>query len=277
MPAWTLRAWGASSSVEPEPDLYPGLADDFTDDAEPDPTARGWSYYKTDAIDEASVTTGALQLEPVRGGNDPTGSLWFTSNVAVEFDGFLVFKELGPGAGTPTSFDARARLQATNSALDDAPPVALGEYRYVVLAVHDPDRSTALNYVHIGIGADPDDVEIEVKTTDNDEIAAQSVFPVIAAVVVGNMLAYDVRIVRRATDTDVFDCYYRATGAEPLTSNVGWLLHTTVRRDDDTTPARASAVRLPDDVQIGFAVYASPATHDVHGRVLGFVVLPTED
>jgi hypothetical protein len=276
---WRSRAWGAAGGATPTPTLNPfaHLADTFVG-GEPAPSDRGWDYYKPAAIDEAVVTTG-LDLEPVRGGVDLTGSLWFTANAGAQYTGHLVFRLLGPTAptATPTAFDARARLVATNSAQDDDPPVAGGEYRYVVLAVHDPDRATDLNYVHIGIGADPDGLQIEVKTTDSDGVTAQSVYPVVAASGTGTGLAYDVRIVRRATDTDVFDCYYRPTGAAPLTSNTGWILHTVVDRGSVSTPARASAVRLPDDVQIGFAVYASAATHDIHGRVLGFVVLPTED
>lgn len=273
MPAWISRPWGGEHTP-PTPNPFAGLADYF-DGGEADPTDRGWLVYKPDAVAEAVVSVG-MDLEPVRGGNDPAGSLWFSQNAATQITGFLIYKAAGPGSDMPVGFDARARLVATNSAGDDDPPVAVGEYRYVVLAVHDPDRSTDLNYVHIGIGADPDGLQVEVKTTDSDGVTAQSVFPVEPAMGTGSGLFYDVRIVRRTTDSRFLDCYYRPSSGA-LTTDSGWVLHTTINRSDNTQPPRGVAVDLPDDVQIGVAVYASPEVHDIHGRVLGFVVLPTED
>lgn len=254
---------------------YAYLADDFTDDTEANPLLRGWSYYKAAAIADAEVNASALQLEIVQGGSAANGSLWYTADPANEFDGMLVYKAIGPASGTPVSFDARARLVALNTAQDDDPPVAGGEYRYVVLAAHDPDR-TNFNYVHVGIGADPSGLEVEVKTTDSDGVTAQSVYPVVAAAGGGaSGMQYDVRIVRRRTNPQVFDCYYRSGTARALTDDTGWTLHTTIDRTDDATPVRGVAVELPDDLHLGIGVYANPTTHDIHGRCIEVVVLPT--
>lgn len=272
---WTCRPWGGEHNpTPPTPNPFAGYADTFRG-GEPDPTDRGWALYKEAAVDTAIVGADGIDLEPVRGGIDPTGSLWFSAAIGAQYDGFLVYKDVGPAYDTPIGFDVRARLVATNSAQDDDPPVGIGEYRYVVLAVHDPVRPD-LNYVHIGIGADPDGLEIEVKTTDADGVTAQSVYPVVEATGTGAGLFYDVRIVRHQANNQVFDCYYRPTTALALTSNADWILHTTIDRSDDTEPVRATAFRLPDDVQVGLAVYASPEVHDIHGRCRGFVILTTE-
>lgn len=255
---------------------YAYLNDDFTVESPADPTERGWSLYKSGAIAEANVNTSALQLEPVQGGSGPDGSLWYTASIASQFDGMLVYKSIGPASGTPVSFDVRARLVALDSLEVDDPPVASGEYRYVVLAAHDPDRAD-LNYLHIGIGADPAGLNVEVKTTDSDGVTAESVFPVVGITGAGTGLEYDVRIVRRATDPQIFDCYYRAVGAEPLESNVGWTLHTTIDRTDANTPLRSVAVALPDDLDVGLGVYANPVVHDVHGRCVRFAATYTSD
>lgn len=250
-------------------DAFAHLRDAF-DGGPSDPTLRDepWSLYKPVAIATATVVgRGALLLEPVEGGSGPVGSLWFSTGPQTQLDGLLVYKDVGPGVGTPIGFDARARLSASSDR-----GAAAGEYRYAVLAAHDPDRSE-LNYVHVGIGWDPTTATAETKTTDQDGVVGASAF---AVTELPEPLEVDVRLVRRSSNVQIFDTYVRPTSSgEPLDSDEGWTLHHTVDRSDgdgpeDTIPTRAAAVPLPSDLHVGVSVYANVVGHAITAEVHEF-------
>jgi hypothetical protein len=208
---------------------------------------RGWTWY-----DEASVATqdmngGELHLVSTTGG--AAGAWWYNTE-----DGNLLFKTV------TGDFDARVRLRVRNAAGTGSPSSAALEWRFAGIAVHDPDRSTDFNYVHAMLGADPNGTDrIEWKATDGSVSTWDSIAGAAP-------LDYDLRIVRVG---QVFTLSYRAFDADlapedegyvPLSDDDDWTTYQVIDRDDNTIPPRATAVNMPNTVQVGLTGgYAGPA------------------
>ena len=230
-----------------------------------------WSTYKPASI-VSTVGSGRLRLEPVRGGIDPTGCFWYSAgNGAIgtqQHDGGLVRQTVGPSVGTPVAFDARARIRVLASNGSSQVPETVGEWRFGGLAVHHPTRSSYFRYLHIALGSEGGAgvSGLECKVNRVNATGGSSVFPV--ANIVGN-LERDVRIVRRSTDTDLFDLYDRATSGA-LSDSSGWTRRYTVRWTDgadadddfDACPQEEDDP-FPDDIQIGLMAYSNATAHDI--------------
>lgn len=232
-----------------------------------------WSTYKPAALSAATVGSGRLRIELLSGGAGATSSWWYSSgNGAIgteQHDAPLIYQAVGPASGTPVAFDARARIRVLAANGSSQVPETVGEWRFGGLAIHHPTRSSYLRYMHIALGSEGGAgvSGLECKVNRVNATGGSSVFPV--SNIVGN-LERDVRIVRRATDTDLFDMYSRAsTGA--LSDNTGWTRAYTVRwtdgadGDDDfpVCPQETDAA-MPDNVQVGLMCYEGPAVgHDI--------------
>lgn len=232
---------GASPPVDP----LAALSDDFESD-EADVEDRGWLWHNESVVATQAIAGGELNLDITEGGG--AGSFWFDG-----FEGMLLYKLVTGDA------DVRARIRVRNTAGDGTP--APDNFRLVVLAAHDPDRATVLNYVHVGMGSTNEaGNSAEWKTTDDSvstfgNNSSSGLSP----------LELDFRLVRVG---QVFTAYVRFTGAEPLSSDVGWgSAWQVMDRSSNLTPARAAAVPMPDTLQWGIAVYSNQATHDVQGFV----------
>jgi hypothetical protein len=231
-----------------------------------------WSVYKPASLASSTVSGGRVRLVPVRGGSDPTGGFWYSaSNGAIgsqQNDGFLVNQAVGPAAGTPVGFDARARVRVLATNGSSQVPETVGEWRFGGLALHHPTRSSYFRYLHVALGSEGGAgvSGLECKVNRVNATGGASVFPV--ANIVGN-LERDLRIVRRTTDTDLIDIYDRAT-AGALSDSSGWTRRYTVRWSDgadgdddfDVCPQETDAV-MPDDVQIGLMCYSNATAHDI--------------
>jgi hypothetical protein len=229
-------ACGSTGAVTP-------FDDDF-ESGEVDVEDRGWSWFNESNVTAQAVTSGELNIQIDAGG--AAGSFWFDAN-----DGVLLYKTLSGDA------DVRARVRVLNTA-GDAPPAA-SNFRLVVLAAHDPDRSSAYNYCHVGAGSTSQTgSRVEWKTTD----ASVSTYGDNGSDIT-TPIAVDLRLVRSG---QVLTPYWRDTAGD-LSSNTGWTALQVMDRSDDTTPARASAVPMPHVLQWGMAVYANQAIHDVQGYV----------
>lgn len=240
-------SWARRVVVAAAGDALTSLSDTFSTGT----TARGNGWTLEDvngAFSSDAVAGGTLDLQITEGGSG--GSFWFDSNV-----GILLYKTVTGAC------DMRARVRIRNTANDAAPSAS--NFRIAGIAAHDPDRSTN-EYVHIGIGStNTTGNRIEWKTTDNSDSAFN-----FNDTGLDHPLDYDIRIVRRASDLQVFDLYYRETGVEPLSSNDGWTLFVTIDRSDDTVPNRvansgSTAVQLPNTLRWGLMLYASTAEHDI--------------
>lgn len=226
------------------------LSDDFSTGSTL--TGNGWTIEDTGGAGSSPsdlITSGEADLTVANGGTG--GSFWYDG-----FDGVLWYKEITGAA------DMRARVRVRNAADTGVPPTS--NFRVAGIQIADPDRTT-MEYVHIGLGATAIGASaIEWKTTD----ASDSAFEGIAATLTGGELLYDIRIVRRDTNNQLIDLYYRAGTATALEADTGWTLLTTVDRTDDTVPDRATfggttAVSLPSTLRWGMMVYASTGTHNI--------------
>lgn len=246
------------------PSVFAALRDSFPGDTL---NAR-WSTYKPAALDAATVSGGRVRLEPAQGGSGATGAFWFSASNASQNDGFLLYQAVGPGAGTPVAFDARARIRVFAADGTSQVPETIGEWRFGGLAVHNPSRGSFYRYLHMALGSEGalgvSGLECKVNRVNGD--GGASVFPV--ADLVGD-LARDVRIVRRATDTDLFDHYDRAI-AGSLSDDAGWTLRYTVRwtdgadgDDDFPVTSQETDDPFPDDVQVGLICYSNATAHDI--------------
>jgi hypothetical protein len=281
---WAGARWAGSryagERLSGNPDAFAAMRDDF---AGPSLSPR-WSTYKPASLASSAVSSGQLRLVPRQGSTGADGAFWYSdSNGPIgtnQHDGFLVFQAVGPAAGTPVAFDARARIRVFASDGTSQVPETIGEWRFGGLAVHHPTRSSYLRYLHVALGSEGGAgvSGIECKVNRVNATGGASVFPV--ANLVGN-LERDVRIVRRATDTDLFDLFDKAT-TTPLASPTGWTLLYTVRWTDgadvdDDFPATTQETDdpMPDDVQIGFMAYSNALAHDVVLDVLDFDIRET--
>jgi hypothetical protein len=218
--------------------LDPASLNDTFNGGDPLLENRGWTWYDEGSVATQDMSGGELHLVSTGGG--AAGAWWYNTE-----NGNLLFKQV------TGDFDVRVRLRVRDAAGTGSPSSAAFEWRFAGIAVHDPDRSTQYNYVHAMLGADPNGTDrIEWKTTDDSASTWDSV--------AGSApLDYDLRIVRVG---QVFSLYYRRTDSgQTLASNTGWTLYATIDRNDNTVPVRASAVPMPDTVQIGLTGgYAGP-------------------
>lgn len=238
-----------------------------------------WSVYKPASLASTTVSDGRLRIEPEQGGSGATGSFWYSSsNGAIgsaQNDGGLVYQTLGPSVGTPVAFDVRARVRVFAADGTSQVPETVGEWRFGGLAVHHPTRSSYFRYLHMALGSEGGAgvSGLECKVNRVNATGGASVFPV--ANLVGN-LERDLRIVRRATDTDLFDLFDRAVSGA-LSSNDGWTRRYTIRWTDgadgdddfDACPQETDAA-LPDDVHVGLMAYSNAEVHDVLTDCLEF-------
>lgn len=263
------RTAPARSSTAPERvDAFAHLRDAFAGST----LHPRWSIYKPASVASTAVSSGRLRIVPVRGGIDPTGSFWYSSgNGAIgteQHDGGLVYQAVGPAVGTPVAFDARARIRVLASNGSSQVPETVGEWRFGGLAIHHPTRSSYFRYAHIALGSEGGAgvSGLECKVNRVNATGGSSVFPV--ANLDGN-LERDVRIVRRATDTDLLDLFDRPS-AGALSSGDDWTRRYTIRWTDgadgdddfDACPQETDDP-LPDDVQIGLMAYSNATAHDL--------------
>lgn len=255
--------------------VYAGLRDSFSGSSL---NAR-WSTYKPASI-TAAVSGGRVRLTPTQGGAGATGSFWYSASNVSQNDGGLIYQAVGPAVGTPVSFDARARVRVFAADGTSQVRETVGEWRFGGLAVHDPTRTSYYRYLHVALGSEGGAgvSGIECKVNRVNVTGGASIFPV--ANIVGD-LERDIRIVRRATDTDLFDLFDKpATGL--LTDGTGWTRRYTVRWTDgadadddfDATPQETDDP-FPDDVQIGLMSYSNAVGANIVTDCLDFWIGPT--
>lgn len=221
----------------------------------------GWDIYKSGA---ATATPGAsgLLLVPVQGWGsdyltapDPTRSLWYTHSVVDQRDGYLASQSFS------TDLDIRARFVVRAANGTDTVPAAGGEYRVAVLAIHDPDRSSALRYVHVGFGTGDGVTGVEVKVTRGPNTT--SVYPFASASVDG-----DVRLVKIGQTITAF--HRPLSSGEAITSDIGWTTLFTIvwtdgldAADDFPSVSPETTTALPSTYDAGIGIYSSTTTPDV--------------
>lgn len=190
-----------------------GLSDDFS-------AGMGqWTLYEGDGTAVTSTSGGQLNLTCNAGGAGD--SLWFQSD-----EGILWYQLISG------NFDAVATVRVRNLANDGLPTVGDGNFRVGVLAAHDPDRSTNLDYVHVGLGCIASaGIEAEYKST----VASVSSYASVPA-------PTGVGVLRIRRIGQLFSLY----------------IGTTLLQAYDRT-----AAPLPATLQVGLGVYASVASHDL--------------
>ena len=161
-----------------------------------------------------------------------------------EQQGSLVYKEISQ------SCDMRARLWVLNAA-GNGLPTQIGE-QIAFIAVHDEDRDTFLNYLHLGIGVFDGNYRLLWKSTENSVSNTSS----IALSLVGGQLAADVRIVRILEDPQLFRLLTKEP-TTPLESNDGWTAIAEIRR----------SVPLPIISQWGTGCYSDQNSPDISTRI----------
>jgi hypothetical protein len=266
----------ALDSYGAPPSVFAGMRDSFSGDTL---NAR-WTTYKPASLASSVVSGGRVRLVPVQGGTGATGAFWFSLSNLAQNDGFLLRQAVGPAVGTPVGFDVRARIRVFASDGTSQVPETIGEWRFGGLAVHNPSRGSYYRYLHMALGSEgslgTSGLECKVNRVNVD--GGASVFPV--ADLVGN-LARDVRIVRRSTDTDLFDLFDRAI-AGALSDDAGWTLRYTVRWSDgadadDTFPvcSQETDAAFPDDVEVGLICYSNATGADILLDCEDFWIGPT--
>jgi hypothetical protein len=216
------------------------VADSFEGSALRTPWTLG--SYRQDllVVDPPTVSGGYVDLELDVGG--ASGSHWFDARIG-QLLGQLVTGD----------FDIAVDLQVFDQAGAGLPP-ATGGARLGVLAAHDPDRATTLNYVHRGIGRAPgasapgDGIVDEDKTT----VASVSTWDTRAAPDVVTCRAW----IRMRRVGDVFSTW---TGTDGVT----WGNQVDFTRAD-----------LPAELEVGVAAYATDADADLRVRVYSAANLP---
>jgi len=169
---------------------------------------------------DLSVVAGALRIEPV------ANSLWFNGSSSI-----FLWRNLSGDFRMTSSVTAR-RLPPN----DGAPP--LPTIRLGGIMARNPDTAMGENYVFIVLGADVDDLSVEVKTTTNS-VSTFDGFPPLPS---GSA---ELRLCRLGAD---FHYLYREAGGS-------WQSHPvipTVSRPD-----------LPGTVQAGPMAYANQSDPDL--------------
>lgn len=227
------------------------LSDDFNGEQ----LDSSWLFFNRNLVTTASVTGGGpLNYQIPAGG--ASGSFWYNG-----FVGSLMYK---PVTG---ACDMRARLRVRNTANTANPPTT--DSRVAGIAAHDPTRpptaGATYNYVHTGFGAvnsQPTNV-VEWKTTD---LSVSTYAPTEWPPGGTGDLDGDLRIVRRASDLQVFEVFVKPS-TTPLSSPNGWTLLQLINRNDNSQPSRAAASPMPDTLQWGIMVYSSEVVHDIRSFV----------
>ncbi len=228
-----MSAPRTSSSTDP----LAALSDTF--DGSDDIEARGWSIYNPGVLATSEIANGRYRHTPTQGAS--AGAFWFQAN-----EGYLVHRGNLPGNLIAGDCDMRIR-QVVQIDTFDALPTA-SQFRIAGLAAHDPDRTTSLNYVHVGAGHAGAGYAVETKNTVN----SASVFPVVA-ISPTHPWAIDVRLVRIGAD---ITSYYRHAPMVALGSDSGWTQHITNTRVD-----------LPVELEWGLICYANPVAHEIGSDV----------
>lgn len=256
---WTPAPWGSVLGG----DILAALSDGF-EGATLDPS---WTIEDDNgALEGASgIVSGEYNLRLSAGG--AAGSWWFDDR-----SGVLIYREIvGP-------FMCRVRVRVRNDADTALPPT--GSFgKYMGIAAHDPDRS-ALNYVHIVAGSDAA-ASVEWKTTDAEPGGSTNTTAWDPSTVPPNTtVEVDLQLVRRASNQQLFDMYYRdATGGHALADDdPPFTLLQTIDRTDNTSPGRAAfgagadlAVPLPARLRVGMVGYSVAAADDVQGFFDGII------
>lgn len=209
-------------------DPLAALSDDFTG------TLDDWTLYQGDGTATVDIVDGELSFEIDAGGSD--GSMWYSPE-----EGCLLHKTV-----SGLSWEVVATLRIANAADSGLPPAT--DFRLAGIAAHDPDRATALNYVHVALGATNEaDLRAEHKSTVDSESEPGG----------GSSPGYSsiswpsgegqIRILR---DDQTFTLSVRETDADPWT---------------DIEIVDRSAAPLPETLQVGPIVYSANPTHDVRG------------
>lgn len=203
-----------------------------------------WAPVSSDLLASGpTVASGYVDLPLSTGG--ASGSFWFGPNAG------QLLPQLLTG-----DFDVAADLQALNEDGDDLPP-ATGDARLVVLAAHDPDRTTALNYVHRGIGRAPGGSEAGDGIIDEWKTTVDSV-----------------------STWDTFEAPNPSTArAWVRLRRVGAVFTSWTSTDGVTWGNEHSDTRadLPAELEVGIAVYSSASTADVRGRCFTVSNVPIVD
>lgn len=238
-----------------------------------------WSTYKPAAV-AATVSGGRVRLTPTQGGTGATGSFWYSADNVTQNDGGLVYQAVGPAAGTSVGFDARARVRVFAADGTSQVPETVGEWRFGGLAIHHPTRTSYYRYLHMALGSEGGAgvSGLECKVNRVNATGGASVFPVAD---LAGALYRDLRIVRRSTDTDLFDLFDRAVSGT-LTSNTGWTRRYTVRWTDgadadddfDVCPQETDDP-MPDDVHVGLMSYSNATGADIVTDCEDFWIGPT--
>lgn len=249
--ALRLPAAGGVGAVVTDP--LADLSDDFSTAGSL--TDRGFTVFNPSVIATSTVSGGALTLTGTVGGAG--GAHWY-SQPGVNRAGAIAYK-LVTG-----DFDVRARCRVTNLAGTDVPPNAGGEWRFAGIQVQEPAGlgSTVYNYVHLGLGSDPNGARrIEWKVTDSGgAVSPYSTYGSDAGSG-ATELAYDLRIVRVG---QLFYLYYRLISAgEALASDLLWsAISVSPISKDTNSPARfggTTPVAFSSELAVGIMPpYAGP-------------------
>lgn len=208
------------SGEEPEPtDPLAALDDEFqgvTLDAD-------WLSYEPGTSEvQTAVADSELDFTCNLGGVG--NSFWYMLN-----QGIVLYKAV------TGDFDMIAGVRLRNSADSGLPTVGDGNYRIAGICAHDPDRSTQLNYVHVGMGCIATaDIQVEIKNTIDGNSFFDPVTPTGADTGIGEL-----RIRRIA---NVFTLFYRPD-TESAWAQVG---------EYDRT-----AVPMPTTLHLGFMAYSN--------------------
>jgi len=210
----------------------------------------------------SAITGSYYNFQITAGGGGVANSFWFDATN----DGVFIWV---PVTG---AFDARCRVRVRNNANTANPPTT--SFRIAGLAFHDVINRSALNYLHGGFGSTGAGGligRVEWKTTDEIDGGSTDTSAFNSVPFASGDLDGDLRIVRRASNLQIFDIYWTPTTASiPLTQVVNWRSLITVNRNDNATPPRSTngataniAVPLPISGGIGFTVYSNVAAHDI--------------
>lgn len=253
---------GQPSEAEMSPaDPLSALDDDFEDGAV-DPTDRGWTFFQESTIDTAEVADGELHMVSTTGG---ASGAWIYNTQR----GNLCHKSV------TGDFVVRVRSRVRNAAGDGSPTGGVPlEWRFGGgINITDPDDSVH-NSLHMMFGGDPNGQDRGEWKTIDDAVALWD------SVALDPPLDYDAEIARTG---QVFVLSVRQYDPElgpedegyvALEDDAGFTVVQTIDRSDNATPARASAVPMPNTVWICLTGgYAGPQTDlDIQAWFGGVIV-----
>ncbi len=194
-----------------------------------------WTIFKPTALATSQVASGRYRHTATNGATGANQSFWFDTST-----GYLVYVEID-GDG-----EMRIRQTVWNSTFDGLPPAS--QFRLVGLAVHDPDRSSVLNYVHMAAGYANGNYGVETK----DTVDSDSTFP---TVTLSTASPWVIDLMIRRVGSTV-TTHYRNAPAVELASDVGWTQHQSIDRSD-----------LPSTCHWGLMGYSNAFAHDIGADV----------